>query len=153
MMTNKIVEVLAKILDGLNKNYSLDEVDTLLKKDKSYDNQTVGVAFSLIFDKVLSNKLKEESNRNINSINFRMLSEEEQDVIGVENYNYLIHLINVGLLSNNDLEMILEQIMMYPKDLITKEDINWIILISLIDFNSDILPGSRVLLYSSDTIN
>jgi uncharacterized protein Smg (DUF494 family) len=51
------------------------------------------------------------------------------------------------------LEMTLEQIMMYPKETITKDDINWIILISLIDFNSDILPGSRVLLYSSDTIN
>lgn len=152
-MTNKIVEVLAKILDGLNKNYSLDEVSSLLKKEKIYDTQTVGVAFSLIYDKVLSNKLKEEADRKKDSKNFRMLSPEETEVIGIENYNYLIHLVNVGLISNSDLEMTLEQIMMYPKDTITKDDINWIILISLIDFNSDILPGSRVLLYSSDTIN
>ena len=152
-MTNKIVEVLAKILDGLNKNYTLDEVSTLIKKEKIYDSQTVGVAFSLIYDKVLSNKLKEESNRKIVSKNFRMLSPEELDVLGTDNCNYLIHLVNVGLLSNSDLEMTLEQIMMYPKEFITKDDINWIILISLIDFNTDILPGSRVLLYSSDTIN
>lgn len=152
-MTSKIVEVLAKILDGLNKNYSLDEVSSLLKKEKIYDTQTVGVAFSLIYDKVLSNKLKEEANRKKDSKNFRMLSPEETEVIGIDNYNYLIHLVNVGLISNSDLEMTLEQIMMYPKETITKEDINWIILISLIDFNSDILPGSRVLLYSSDTIN
>lgn len=152
-MTSKIVEVLAKILDGLNKNYSLDEVGSLLKKDKDYDTQTVGVAFSLIYDKVLSNKLKEESKRTKNSKNFRMLSPEELEVVGTDNYNYLIHLVNVGLISNSDLEITLEQIMMYPKETITKEDINWIILISLIDFNSDILPGSRVLLYSSDTIN
>lgn len=152
-MTSKIVEVLAKILDGLNKNYSLDEVSSLLKKEKNYDTQTVGVAFSLIYDKVLSNKLKEESKRTKNSKNFRMLNPEELEVIGIDNYNYLIHLVNVGLISNSDLEMTLEQIMMYPKATITKDDINWIILISLIDFNSDILPGSRVLLYSSDTIN
>lgn len=152
-MTNKIVEILAKILDGLNKNYSLDEVSTILRKEKNYDNQTVGVAFSLIYDKVLSNKLKEESDRKASPKNFRMLSPEEMEVIGTNNYNYLIHLVNVGLISNTDLEMTLEQIMMYPKETITKDDINWIILISLIDFNSDILPGSRVLLYSSDTIN
>lgn len=152
-MTNKIVEVLAKILDGLNKNHSLDEVSSTINKEKIYDNQTVGVAFSLIFDKVLSNKLKEESNRVTKSKNFRVLDPEEMEVLGTENYNYLIHLVNVGLLSNPDLEMTLEQIMMYPKESISKDDINWIILISLIDFNTDILPGSRVLLYSSDIIN
>lgn len=152
-MTSKIVEVLAKILDGLNKNFTLDEVSSIIHKEKIYDSQTVGVAFSLIFDKVLSNKLKEESNRKTVSKNFRLLSPEEMDVLGTENYNYLIHLVNVGLLSNSDLEMTLEQIMMYPKEIISKDDINWIILISLIDFNTDILPGSRVLLYSSDTIN
>ncbi|WKZ71283.1 MAG: DUF494 family protein [Melioribacteraceae bacterium] len=152
-MTNKIVEVLAKILDGLNKNYTLDEVSKIINKEKIYDNQTVGVAFSLVFDKVLSNKLKEEANRKTPSKNFRLLDNDELEVIGIDNYNYLIHLVNVGLLSNSDLEMTLEQIMMYPKELITKDDINWIILISLIDFNTDILPGSRVLLYSSDTIN
>ena len=107
----------------------------------------------MIYDKVLSNKLKEEADRKKDSKNFRMLSSEEMDVVGTDNYNYLIHLVNVGLISNTDLEMTLEQIMMYPKETITKDDINWIILISLIDFNSDILPGSRVLLYSSDTIN
>ncbi|MCZ7604350.1 MAG: DUF494 family protein [Ignavibacteriales bacterium] len=152
-MTNKIVEVLAKILDGLNKNYTLDEVSKIINKEKIYDNQTVGVAFSLVFDKVLSNKLKEEANRKTPSKNFRLLDNHELEVIGIDNYNYLIHLVNVGLLSNSDLEMTLEQIMMYPKELISKDDINWIILISLIDFNTDILPGSRVLLYSSDTIN
>ncbi len=152
-MTSKLVEVLAKILEELNKNYTIDEVGSLLKRNKEYDNQTVGVAFSLIYDKVLSNKLKKGADRDIKADNFRLLTDEERETIGVDNYNYLIHLSNVGLLNNNDIEMIIEQIMMYPKDMITKEDINWIILISLIDFNSDILPGSRVLLYSSDTIN
>ncbi|HET54654.1 MAG TPA: DUF494 family protein [Ignavibacteria bacterium] len=152
-MTNKIVEVLVKILDSLNKNYSMDEVGAILKKEKIYDSKTVGVAFSLVFDKVLTNKLKEISNRKAASKKFRILDPEEIEIIGKDNYNYLIHLVNVGLVNNNDLEMILEQIMMYPKETISKDDINWIILISLIDFNTDILPGSRVLLYSSDIIN
>lgn len=152
-MTNKIVEVLVKILDSLNKNYSMDEVGAILKKEKIYDSKTVGVAFSLVFDKVLTNKLKEISNRKSASKKFRILDPEEIEIIGKDNYNYLIHLVNVGLVNNNDLEMILEQIMMYPKETISKDDINWIILISLIDFNTDILPGSRVLLYSSDIIN
>ena len=48
---------------------------------------------------------------------------------------------------------ILEHVGLFPENTVTKEDINWIILISLIDFNSEIPPGSRILLYTSDTIN
>lgn len=151
-MAAKIVEVLAKILDGLNKNFSLEEVNLSLVKNKEFDRQTVGVAFSLVYDKVLSNKLNPKK-RKKSSNNFRILSEDEKEILGIENYNYLMHLYNVGLINSIDVETILEQVGLYPENTITKEDINWIILISLIDFNSEILPGSRILLYSSDTIN
>ena len=152
-MTNKIIEVLAKILEGLNKNYSFEEVNSLLNDNKDFDKTTVSVAFSLVYDKVLTNKLKRQSKRNRTSKKIRLLTDEEKEVIGMDNYNYLIHLMNVGLLQSEDLEMIIEQIMLYPKEAVDRDDINWIILISLVDFSSEILPGSRVLLYSSDTIN
>ncbi|MBU2494764.1 MAG: DUF494 domain-containing protein [Bacteroidetes bacterium] len=151
-MPTKIVEVLAKILDGLNKNFTLEEVNLSLVKNKEFDQQTVGVAFSLVYDKVLSNKLNPKKRKKISN-NFRILSEEEKDSLGLENYNYLMHLYNVGLLTSTDVETILEQVGLFPDNTVTKEDINWIILISLIDFNSEIPPGSRILLYSSDTIN
>lgn len=151
-MPTKIVEVLAKILDGLNKNFTLEEVNLSLVKNKEFDQQTVGVAFSLVYDKVLSNKLNPKKRKKISN-NFRILSEEEKDSLGLENYNYLMHLYNVGLITSTDVETILEQVGLFPDNTVTKEDINWIILISLIDFNSEIPPGSRILLYSSDTIN
>jgi len=152
-MTGKIIEVLAKILDGLNKDRSLDEVNNSLSKYSEFDQQMVSAAFSLIYDKVLSNKIDKKKRQRKKSNKFRVLTPEEQSVLGLENYNYLTHLFNVGLLDNDDLEMVLEQIMMFPNDTVTRDDINWIIIISLVDFNVDILPGSRVLLYSSDTIN
>ncbi len=150
-MTAKIVEVVAKILEGMNKNISLEEVNKQLNKRKDFDQQTVSAAFSLIYDKVLNkrdSRIKEAKVENI-----RFLSEEEKEILGIENYNYLLHLANVGLLNKIDIEMILEQITMFPAETISKDDINWIILISLVDFDNEILPGSRVLLYSSDTIN
>lgn len=152
-MTSKIVEVLAKILEELNKNYSLEEVTKSLSKNKDYDQRTVSVAFSLIYDKMLSSRLSNKKKDTKKKKNIRILSAEEQEILGSENYNYILHLINVGLLDSLDFEMIIEQLMMFPDDKISRNDINWIILLSLVDFNSEILPGSRVLLYSSDTIN
>ncbi len=151
-MTGKVVEALAKILEGLNKNYSLEEVSTQLRGQKEFDQSTLSAAFSLVFDKVLSKKTYKKKNQK-NSNKFRMLTKDEREFIGIENLNYITYLINIGLMDTVDLEMILEQIMMFPDDSITRDDINWIIMISLIEFDLEIPPGSRVLLYSSDTIN
>lgn len=150
-MTSKIVEVVAKILEGMNNNISLEEVNKQLKNSKEFDAQTVSAAFSLVYDKVL--KRKTEAVENSKFENFRFLSDEEIEILGRENYNYVLHLSNVGLLNSFDIELLLEQITMFPTDTITKDDINWMILLSLVDFDNDILPGSRVLLYSTDTIN
>lgn len=151
-MTAKIVEVIARILDGLNNNISLEEVNNQLAIDKEYDKQTVSAAFSLVYDKVLTSKIvKDKSNSQIQNI--RLLTEEEKDVLGIDNCDYLLKLWKIGLIDSADVEIILEQLMLFPSDSINREDINWIILVSLVEFNSKILPGSRILLYSSDTIN
>lgn len=151
-MTAKIVEVIARILDGLNNNISLEEVNNQLAIDKEYDKQTVSAAFSLVYDKVLTSKIVKDKS-NSQTQNIRLLTEEEKDVLGIDNYNYLLKLWKIGLVDSADLEIILEQLMLFPSDSINREDINWIILVSLVEFNSKILPGSRILLYSSDTIN
>jgi uncharacterized protein Smg (DUF494 family) len=151
-MTAKVVEAVAKILEGLNKNRSFDEVNRELKKNKDFDQQTLSAAFGLVYDKILaknSNRKKDAKREG----NRRIFNEEEKEILGAENCNYLLHLLNVGLLDEESLEVILEQITLFPADKITKEDINWIVLISLVDLDSEYLPGSRVLLYSSDTIN
>ncbi|MGE5457527.1 MAG: DUF494 family protein [Methanococcaceae archaeon] len=151
-MTAKIVEVLARILEGLSQNYSLEEVNKKLSKDKNLDKQLVSAAFSWVFDRKLNNTEAEENvTEKIKS--FRILTEEEKNLLGIDNFNYITHLINVGLVSTTDFDALLNQLMLFPGERISKEEINWLILFSLVDFDPSILPGSRFLLYSSDTIN
>jgi len=151
-MTAKIVEVLAKILEDLNlKQIPLEEINKNLLVKAGFDKQTVSAAFSLVYDKVLDINLSER--RKQHSLQMRILTQSEIDVIGLENYNYLLYLLNVGLITFIDMDLILEQLLLFPAEEIKKDDINWIVFISLIDFDSEVLPGSRVLLYSSDVIN
>ena len=151
-MNSKVVEVLAQILDGLNKNFSLEDVNSKINKENRFDKQTVSAAFSLVYDKILTNsgeKIKSDSKNK----NFRLLNEEELEMVGVEYYNYLMHLQNIKLLDSDDIEMLIEQILLFPNQTLSYEDINWMILVSLVEYNTKILPGSRVTLYSSDKIN
>ena len=52
-----------------------------------------------------------------------------------------------------ELELVLEQIMMFPDESVNKNDINWLVYISLVEFSTEIMPGSRILLTSNDDIN
>ncbi|PIQ07703.1 MAG: hypothetical protein COW71_15105 [Ignavibacteriales bacterium CG18_big_fil_WC_8_21_14_2_50_31_20] len=152
-MTTKVVEVLAKILDGLNKNISLEDVNSIINEEKKFDKQTISAAFSLVYDKIATNRLLNElENRNVKR-GVRIFSADEIEIIGIEFYNYLIFLQNIGLIEYTDLEILIEQILLFPTERITLEDINWLVLVSLVDYDSKILPGSRVTLFSTDTIN
>jgi uncharacterized protein Smg (DUF494 family) len=152
-MTAKIIEVLAKILEDLNiRNSSLDEINSKLSNTEGIDKQTLSAAFSFIYDKILNNKLLLQS-KTKSQKNFRVLTNEELEIIGFDNYNYLLYLLNVGLIDFTDFDVILDQIIMFPGEFVTKEDINWVVFLSLLDLNSEIMPGSRLLLYSSDNIN
>ncbi len=83
----------------------------------------------------------------------RILSNEENSLMGIDNFNYLLHLNNIGLLTNLDLEIIIEELKLFPRELINTESINVIIISLFLEVNTLTLPGSRLLLYSSDTIN
>lgn len=152
-MKPKIVEVLAKILESLSNNTPLEEVNKSFLKNKEYDEQTLSIAFSLVYDKILLKRMHDDSTEEKEISGMRFLTDEEKEILGLENYNYLIHLINVGLLDMNQLEDILEQVTYYPENKISRKDLNWLVLLSLVDFDSDVPLGSRVLLYSSDSVN
>lgn len=152
-MTSEIVEVLAKILEGLSNNSSIEDVNRTLIKSRKFDKQILGIAFSLIYDKVLNRKAAKSVKDERQKLSSRILSEVEKETLGIDNCNYLLHLLNVGLLDQENLEIILDQIIIFPETKVTRREINWIILLSLVEFDSEILPGSRVLLYSSDIVN
>lgn len=151
-MKPTIVDILTKILEGISKNIPIEELNKTLLKSNEYDQQTLSIAFSLIYDKIIvntkSNNIKKSKKGSI-----RFLSEEEREQIGLENYNYLLYNFNLGLIDTDDLTYILDQLTMYPITRLSKKEINWMILASIVDITSDIPPGSRIHLYSSDSVN
>lgn len=150
-MTSKIVDLLTKILEALNQNKTLDDVNKRLKMSKEFDDKLINAAFALLYDKIILNKSAESLNHELKS--FRMFSSEEIEILGIDNQNYLLYLLNLGLIDSNNLERILYQVTLFPELSVTRNDINWMIILSLTETNNSLLPGSRFLLNSSDTVN
>ncbi len=151
-MNGKIVEALTKILEVLDENYSFDKVTSELTMNNDFDEQTVSAAYSIVLEKLLSNKKNIENTFEFKK-KFRILTNDEINEIGIENYKYIQHLVNIGLLNPVEVELLTAHIQSLPDEKISKDYINWIILFSLVELDSAVLPGSRVLLHSSDTIN
>jgi uncharacterized protein Smg (DUF494 family) len=152
-MVMEIVNLLKDIFEQLDGTTSLDKALNDLTIKKNYNKNTLAAAFSWIYEKTIRD-LSESSERNeLNSKGKRIFAEDEKILLGIKNYNYLLHLNNIGLLTNPDLEIIIEQLKLFPRELINTESINVIIISLFLEVNTLTLPGSRLLLYSSDTIN
>ena len=152
-MISKIVEILAQIVQGINKNYTFEEVEKSINQSNKIEANIVAAAYSWIYEKMLRDLYIEKEIVGKKQKSFRILSPDEASIIGLQNYNYLLHYYNIGLLNSEDFNFILEQLKNFDENTLTKDNIHILILSLFLDMDNYLLPGSRNLLYSSDTIN
>ena len=148
----EIVKVLEEIVNKLNSEPAEKTFSRLSEKYK-YDKNAVAAAYSWIYDKLIKDTYGKDFHFPADNSSFRVFSNEEINAIGLKNYNYLLHFYNKGILTNNDLELILQQIRLIGGEEVTIEQITIIILSLFLELNNYTLPGSRSILYSSDLIN
>ena len=148
-MNEKIIDALRIITQGWKSSKTFDEILGALSKEIT-DEGSVTVAFTIFFERLISRQIEEESSE----IAFRVLSKYEIKKLGYDNHSYLLKLLNLGVITVYEMEMVLDQVISVPEDIdFTKEDINWMVLFALTEISDDILPGSRLALFSSDKIN
>ena len=152
-MVQEIVKMLEKIVQAINNNFSFEEVENTINQEKKIDKNIVAAVYSWIYEKLLREYYQKKQLNSGSSKSFRFFSQEEISAIGMQNYNYILHFYNIGLLNNNEVETIIDQIQIFPEESISIEKINLLILSIFLDIDNISLPGSRYLLYSSDTIN
>lgn len=152
-MLTEIVNLLADIFENMDNASSLDLALDEIKINERYNKNILATAFSWIYEKKIRDMGEEAEHEELITKGKRIFSDEEKLLVGIDNFNYLLHLNNIGLLTNLDLEIIIEELKLFPVELINTESINVIIISLFLEVNTLTLPGSRLLLYSSDTIN
>jgi uncharacterized protein Smg (DUF494 family) len=152
-MSWEIVKVLETIVQAINENYSFEDVERSFHLESKKEITLIAAAYSWIYEKKLRELYLSKALNQQVSKSLRVLSENELYVIGLKNYNYILRFYNIGLLKNSDIEVIIDNIMTFPEEIKTKENINLLILSIILDIDRVSLPGSRYTLYSSDTIN
>lgn len=153
-MTSDLVDVLVKIAEGIHLNYSFNEVLRSIYKNKDeYNENMIAAAYSWIYEKSLRNIVQSSEIEDKDELNFRVLNENEINLIGSNNIKKIITLKNIGLLTNQDINKILNQLEMIPEVFNRESNFDLLILSLFFDNGGKSIPGSRHVLYSSDTIN
>lgn len=149
-MTSELINILIKLAEEINSRKSINKVLEKISFNNKVSKNLVAALYSWIYDKINRDSGEEQI---YSGTGTRILSEDEIEQIGIENYNYILHLLNLGLLDYPDLEKIIEQALVYPEGELDDEQINLLVLSIFLEININLPPGSRFLLYSSDTIN
>jgi uncharacterized protein Smg (DUF494 family) len=152
-MTGELVEILEKLVQAINNDYSFEEVELFINFEDKVNKTVIAAAYSWIYEKLLREYYQKNELKTNTSKSVRILSEEEISTIGLHNYDYILHFYNIGLINNNEFDMIIDQIKLFPEESRSIENLNMLILSVFLDLDDISTPGSRYLLYSSDTIN
>jgi uncharacterized protein Smg (DUF494 family) len=151
-MHERIVEIILFLVNELRSNKQLSEVDVSLLTQNGYTQTEISTAFSWLFERLSVGQTliptTDESHQSV-----RVLHEAEKMVISPDAYGYLLQCKELGLLTNADIETIIERIMAAGFSVVGVPEMKSFIAGMLLD--NDVPPGTsgRISLSSDDTIH
>jgi uncharacterized protein Smg (DUF494 family) len=147
-MKERVVEILMLLMTEMDENKHLSEIvlDNLTRK--GYTQSEISAAFSWLYDNmpVQDGVVVREGSASKES--HRILHEAEKLMISTEAQGYLMQLCGVGLLTNRDLETIIERAMMSGLEKLSIDELRQLVAATLFA-----KPTSRSILNNDETIH
>ncbi|HTP79635.1 MAG TPA: DUF494 family protein [Bacteroidota bacterium] len=150
-MHERIVEIIVYLVGELNSSKQLSEVDVASLTRDGYTQTEISTAFSWVFERISAGQQLVTPTQ-ARSDSHRVLNDVEKMVISTESFGYLLQCHQLGLLTNNDIESIVERIMAAGFSLVGLAEIKSFVAGVL--FDSDNPSGSgRISLSGNDSIH
>lgn len=153
-MQEKLVEILIYVLNEVRKsNKPIDEIDVSFLEQNGFTKSEIGFVFSWLFDRLnrkinISKQYDDETQKS-----FRVLHNAEKIAISPDAYGYLIELRELSIISNSEIESIIERALLSGFEQIDVPAIQYVIASVLFDpVNQDSNTG-RLVINPKDTIN
>lgn len=109
-MQERIVEIILFLVNELKSNKQLSEVDVSMLTNNGYTQSEISTAFSWVFERMSVGQQVIPPGKGGESSN-RILNDAERLVVNSEAYGYLLQCHELGLITNSDIELIIERIM------------------------------------------
>ncbi|HWP82655.1 MAG TPA: DUF494 family protein [Bacteroidota bacterium] len=151
-MHERIVEIILFLVSELKSNKQLSEIDVSFLSKSGYTASEISSAFSWIFERMtVGQSIVHQKGQSESS--FRVLHDAERMVITPEAYGYLLQWRQLGLLTNDEIESIIERIMAAGFSVVGEEEMKSFLAGHLFEHDSRQGIGGRISLSGQDTIH
>ena len=152
-MQEKIVEILIYLISELRKNVPMSDIDLTVLSQRGYLTTEISTAFNWLFEKISDGGTLITETAQSSPHSHRVLHDAERMIITADAYGYLIQLRQLGLISDMDIEVIIDRIMMSGYISVDSNEMKSIAATYLAESDDSFNSGSRTMLNSKDTIN
>jgi len=124
-MQERLIEIIVYLLGEFKQPQSDDKYTDLSKElvSQGYSENEINLAFSWIFNHLQEHQVGFEDEFSYAPNSNRVLHDVEKMIISAEAYGYLLQMTHLGLLSDYDLELIIERALSIGTSNITLDDI------------------------------
>jgi len=152
-MQEKIVEILVYLIGELQKNTPIADIDLTVLSQQGYSTTEISTAFNWLFEKIShgENIITDVSPSSPHS--HRILHDAERMVVSAEAYGYLIQLRELGLITDLDIEVLIDRVMMSGYASVNVEEMKTLVAGLLMESDDSSNSGSRKMIHGKDTIH
>ena len=151
-MKEKVVEILVYIMNEMQADKQLGEIDLSDLKERGNTQSEISTAFSWLHDHFGEGAGQARRFGRADATSRRMLHDAEKMMLSVEAQGYLIHLCELGLLYDRELETVIERAMMSGYERLTVAEVQGLVA-SVILSRPGEDGGYRAMLNSGDSIH
>jgi uncharacterized protein Smg (DUF494 family) len=151
-MHERIVEIILFLVNELKSSKQLSDVDITMLSQNGYTQSEISTAFSWLFER-LSVGEQVVPKTAPDSSSHRMLNDAEKMVIQTEAFGYLLQCNQLGLLSNGDIETIIERIMAAGFSSVGVSEMKSFVAGLLFDLDNPRSGSGRIFLGDNDTVH
>ena len=151
-MYERVIEIIMFLVSELKSSKQLSDIDVSLLSKNGYTQSEISTAFSWLFERMNVGQTVVDGSEGKDS-SYRVLHTVEQMVISTEAYGYLLQCRQLGLITNSDVEIIIERVMAAGFSNIGLPEMKSFVAGMLFDVDGHHGTGGRVSLGSNDTIH
>ena len=124
-MQERLIEIIVFLLEEFKQTTNNENYKDLSKELVSlgYTENEINLAFSWIFNHLQNKQLGAEEEFQLAENSNRILHDVEKMVITADAYGYLLQMTHLGLLTDYDLELVIERALSIGTSNITLEDV------------------------------
>jgi uncharacterized protein Smg (DUF494 family) len=151
-MYERIIEIIVLVLAKLTQNTELDEISIDELTSRGYTQEEITTAFSWLLEQLENSKDFINDFKPNKDKAYRILSENEEDLFTKEAWGEVVNLRNLGLLSNQNIESLIDWASVMGIDRMTTEQLKDYLAFNVFKLQTD-KKGNTFIFLGNQSVN